>query len=349
MARFTSLALVAAGCAALAACSDNNPMQQKPAAPADAAAPAPGQHLGVVPLRGMLGGPRFANDGNELNHGDAKPGTGPTGQATTTGISYHGGPLLTASTKVAAVYWAGSTVYSGGPTPGTTGAGSSDGSNVGYFLNHIGGSPYFNINTTYYNSAGTHVANIVSYTQFWANNSYNVPASGASVSDAQMLSMLQYAFNNGKLTYNSGTLYLIFTKGTVNLGGGFGTQYCAYHSWGNVTVGGVTHSVLYAAMPDDYAKASACSSGYASPNGDLHADAEVSTTVHEIEETTTDMNGNAWYDSAGNENADKCAWNYGSTFTTANGGVANVTLGSKNFLIQQNWVNSGSGGCRLSW
>jgi len=220
---------------------------------------------------------------------------------------------------------------------------------VGYFLNHIGGSPYFNINTTYYNASGTHVTNSVAYTQFWANNSYNVPASGASVSDASMLSMLQYAFNNGKLTYNSGTLYLIFTKGTVNLGGGFGTQYCAYHSWGNVTVAGVTHSVLYAAMPDDYAKASACSSGAAAANGDPHADAEVSTLVHEIEETTTDMNGNAWYDSSGYENADKCAWTYGTTYTTSFGGTANVHLGTKDFLIQRNWVNSGSGGCYLSW
>jgi hypothetical protein len=102
-------------------------------------------------------------------------------------------------------------------------------------------------------------------------------------------------------------------------------------------------------MPDAYAKASACSNGTPSPNNDPHADAVVSVLVHEIEETTTDMNGNAWYDSTGQENADKCAWNFGTTFTTANGGVANVTLGTKSFLIQQNWINSGTGGCRLSW
>jgi hypothetical protein len=345
MARISSLVLAATGLVALAACSDNNPT----AARADAAAATQrgGEHLGIMPLRSP-NGPLFSNNGNETNHGEAKPGSGPSTQATGTGISYHGGPLLTSQTKVAAVYWSSSVIYTGGPTPGTTGAGSADGSLVGYFMSHVGGSPYFNINSTYYNAAGTHVANVVNYTQFYANNT-SVPASGASVSDAAMLSMLQTAFNTGKLTYDAGTLYNIFTKGTVNLGGGFGSQYCAYHSWGTVTVGGVARTVLYSAMPDDYAKPTACSSGLAAANGDAHADAEVSVLIHEIEETTTDMNGNAWYDSVGNENADKCAWNYGTTFTTALGGKANVTLGSKSFLIQQNWVNSGTGGCRLSW
>jgi hypothetical protein len=347
MARIPSLAAVTAGIVALAACSDANPNQ--PRITTVPTASTQGQHLGIAPVRSPRG-PLFENNGNELNHGEAKPGSGgPSTAATGTGISYHGGPLLTSQTKVAAVYWASTAVYNGGPTPGTQGAGSSDGSLVGYFMAHLGGSPYFNINTTYYNSAGTHVANIVNYTQFWANNSYGVPASGANVSDSQMLSMLQYAFNNGKLTYDAGTLYAIFTKGTVNLGGGFGTQYCAYHSWGNVTVNGVVRSVLYAAMPDDYAKASACSSGAAAANGDPHADAEVSVLAHEIEETTTDMNGNAWYDAQGYENADKCAWTYGTTYTTSFGGVANMRLGTRDFLVQRNWVNSGTGGCFLSW
>ncbi|MDB4948979.1 MAG: hypothetical protein JWM27_1628 [Gemmatimonadetes bacterium] len=71
--------------------------------------------------------------------------------------------------------------------------------------------------------------------------------------------------------------------------------------------------------------------------------------MHEMEETATDEMGNAWYDASAYENADKCAWNFGATFTTANGGLANVTLGTKSFLIQQNWINAGSGGCRLLW
>lgn len=343
MTRIPSFALATAGALLLAACSD----QPTATTPSAADQPQATRHLGVAPVR-TPNGPLYANNGNELNHGNAKPGGGGAA-ATGTGISFHGGPVLQAQTNVAAVYWAASTIYPGGPTPGATGAGSADGSNVGFFMSHVGGSPYFNINTTYTNASGTAIRNVVNYTQFWANNSYSVPTGTARVTDAQMLSMLQYAFANGKLTYDPNTLYAIFTSGTVNLGGGFGTQYCAYHSWGNVTIGGVSKQVLYAAMPDAYAKASACSNGTKSPNNDPHADAVVSVLVHEIEETTTDMNGNAWYDSTGYENADKCAWNFGTTFTTANGGVANVTLGGRSFLIQQNWINSGTGGCRLSW
>ena len=340
MARFTSLALVSAGMVALAGCADTTSItapSQAPAGSSTAQATAP--HYGMVPVRGAQATrPLFGRT------------TGPTGAAVPTGngINFHGGSVLL-TTKVAAVYWAGTRIYNGGPTPGTTGAGSADGSLVGYVMGHLGGSPYFNINTTYTNAAGTAISNSVSYTQFWANNSYNVPSSTATVSDAQMLAMLQYAFNNGKLTYDANTLYNIFTTGNVNLGGGFGSQYCAYHSDGYVTVGGVSKHVLYSAEPYDYAQRNGCSAGYAAANGDAAADMEVSTLSHEIEETTTDPYGDGWWNSStGEENADQCAWTYGSTFATTYG-TANITLGAKNFLIQQNWVNRSGGYCAKSY
>jgi hypothetical protein len=116
-----------------------------------------------------------------------------------------------------------------------------------------------------------------------------------------------------------------------------------------VTVNGVNRTVLYAAMPYNYAYPSACTNGTAAPNGDPGADAEVNTLAHETEETTTDLMGNAWFDSRGYENADKCAWNFGTTSIASNGGVWNITVGGKNFLVQQNWVNAGSGGCAKSF
>ena len=44
-----------------------------------------------------------------------------------------------------------------------------------------------------------------------------------------------------------------------------------------------------------------------------------SIIAHELEEAATDPDLNAWYDSRGDENADKCAWTFGTTYTAANG------------------------------
>ena len=36
--------------------------------------------------------------------------------------------------------------------------------------------------------------------------------------------------------------------------------------------------------------------------------------------------------------ADECAWKFGNTYTTANGAKANMKMGSRDFLVQQNWI-----------
>lgn len=290
-----------------------------------------GAHVHIMPVKSQA---------QEAHSEAGKPGSG-------SGMIYHGGPVLQAGTNVAAVYWASSAIFPGGPTPGSSGSGSQDGSLVGFFMSNIGGSPYFGINSSYTDGSGRAIVNSVSYTQYWANNT-SVPSNGQNVTDANMIAMLQSGINSGAITYDPSTLYAIFTAGTVNLGGGFGTQYCAYHTHGTVNVPGQgSKTILYAAMPYNNAYPGICTNGTASPNSDPGADAEVNTLVHEIEETTTDMLGTAWWDRRGYENADKCAWTWGTTQTASNGGVYNVTLNGTNFLIQQNWKNSGSGGCAM--
>jgi hypothetical protein len=257
-----------------------------------------------------------------------------------TGIFYHGGPIFHA-TKVAAIYWSSATIYNNGPAPATTGSGAKDGSLVGFFLRNLGGSPYFNINTTYFDGTGTHVGNSVTYTQFWADG--NGPA--GAVSDAQVQQEVLNAFTGGKLTYDPSTLYVVFSGPGVNLGGGFGTQYCAYHGHFSAAEG----DVKYAVLPYDWSDPLGCSAITGSgPNGDPGADTEVNTLAHETEETTTDEDLNAWFDRRGFENADKCAWTFGSTYAS-NGSTANMNLGGKDFLIQRNWVNASGGGCLLHW
>jgi hypothetical protein len=63
--------------------------------------------------------------------------------------------------------------------------------------------------------------------------------------------------------------------------------------------------------------------------------------IHEIDESLTDPFLHAYYDSKGAENADKCAWTFGTTTTVGTGATSymyNWTGGSYNYLIQQNWL-----------
>ncbi|MCE5295275.1 MAG: EXORDIUM family protein [Chlamydiales bacterium] len=85
-------------------------------------------------------------------------------------------------------------------------------------------------------------------------------------------------------------------------------------------------------------------------NGNAGADAMASVIAHELAEIMTDPYFTGWYDGRGEENADKCAWTYGTTYKAPNGSNANVKLGNRNYLIQQNWVNSSpSGRCSMHY
>jgi hypothetical protein len=330
-----------AGLLLAVSCSD----APTPTSPPNGAAPSFDQ--GGVPNAASAGNPyrhffAIRTDTAVLNaaHGG---GAGGGSKTTNTGIFYHGGPII-ASPKVAAIYWANSAIFSGGPTPGTVGLGSADGSMVGLFLRNLGGSGYWNINSTYADGSGAHVANSLSYAGYWADGN-GAPVSGQNVTDGQVQSEVVAGFTSGALAYDPATLYVVFSGPGVNLGGRFGSSYCAYH--GHFTWNG--NDVKYAVMPYAQTYPSACTAGSGiSPISDPAAAAEVNVLAHETEETATDQDLNAWYDRRGYENADKCAWKFGTTQSGATG-MYNETIGGVDWLIQMNWVNAGSGGCLQHW
>lgn len=288
--------------------------------------------------------------------GGGKPGGGGSATATQAGINYHGGrvaaPTAGSAFHVVSIYWSATQIYTGGPSSsGTDLSGTScvDGSLVGTFLNNLNDSAYYNINKTYWDNIGgslRYVSGNVVYDGCWADGS-NAPSGTQSVSDAAIRAEIVAGFSTGRLTYAADTIYSVFSAGGVNLGGQAFTQYCAYHghfSWTDST--NHVQDVIYAVMPYN-AYSTSCMGQAVGPNGDA-ADFEVNTLVHEIEEANTDPDLNAWYDRRGYENADKCAWTWGTTSTASNGAKYNVSLGGKNWLIQRNWKNAGSGSCAMS-
>src|ERR1043165_8728895 len=243
-----------AGAVSLAACSDTAITTPTRAASSDASLTQSPDIISANGRHVFHTKPWF--DANAAGNGHGHGGGG--GGTTNNGISYHGGPVLQAGTNVVAVYWAAGRIYANAPAPGSSSLDNSgDQSLVGSFLRSLGGSPYFNINSTYTDGSGRAIANAVAYTGYWANNT-NVPSNGQNVSDADMLSMLSSGFLSGALSYDANTLYAIFTAGTVNLGGGFGSSYCAYHWYGSVNTPSGTKTVRYAAMPYDHAYPGAC-------------------------------------------------------------------------------------------
>jgi hypothetical protein len=268
-------------------------------------------------------------------------GAASTGAVVTgNGINYHNGPVL--HTVNLYYIWYGNWATSDPTGPAI----------LNHFGNNIGGSPYFAINTSYGDTTGN-VPNAVTL-----KGSYTDTGTlGTSLSDTNILTLVSNAINSGQLgtagAADPNGLYMVLTAPGVKETSGFLTQYCGWHDWSTFNGTPIQFAFVGNAAGPSLSSCNGQLQNTASPNGDPGADAMVSVMAHELEETATDPQGTGWYDGSGNENGDKCAWNFGTTYS-ANGALANMTLGNansgvKNYLIQQNWLNAQGGKCALSY
>jgi hypothetical protein len=196
------------------------------------------------------------------------------------------------------------------------------------------------------------------------NSGYN-----ACVDDAQLRSEIGNVVSTHSLTTDLNHIYAIFLpKGVEScfysdagipsgqhnactINSTPTAAYCAYHS-----AFGSGNNSIYAAMPFPIYKSSTgftCSSDRGSrasetPNNNVDADTVISTLSHELSESITDPNGNAWYASDGNENGDLCAYIYGNVAGTA-GHLYNQTINGHHYLTQEEFSNKeykqGIAGC----
>jgi hypothetical protein len=258
--------------------------------------------------------------------GEAKPGGG----GGSNGINYNGGPVMNnASGNTIYYIWYGNW------------SGNSATTILPDFAQHLGGSPYWNINTSYYDSANKHIVNALTY---GGSTTVAYPY-GTSLSDAQIQQVVADAINSNALPKNTNAVYFVLTSADVTASSGFCTQYCGWHT--HATIAGSDIKYSFVGNPDKCP--TSCAAQTTSPNGNAGADGMASIIAHEAEEAASDPDLNAWYDRRGQENADKCAWTFGTEYTTSNGAKANMKLGTRDYLIQQNWVNASGGYCALSY
>jgi hypothetical protein len=217
-------------------------------------------------------------------------------------MTNHGGPVLT-STETEAIFWGNWS------SPGD----KIDG--IDSFFQGWGGSAMAGDSTEY---AGSNGAVTTASTYLGHVFDTTSPPNKALTTASAVAEACKVVGNNP----DPSAVYFIYTAT-----GAGRVSYCAWHSWGNCS-NGAPIQVAYMPNLDGIA---GCNPEDSSTGHSPGLAALVNVTSHELSEATTDPRGNAWFDSAGNENGDKCAWSFHDNVTLSNG---------SQWKVQMEWSNA---------
>jgi hypothetical protein len=240
-----------------------------------------------------------------------RPPRGVKAQVITGPLLNHGGPVMSAP-RVYVDFWDWTSDPSG------------EQAYLENFFADVGGTSWLNTVSQY---GGGYTGNLLAGT--WSDSS-SIPANPSD--GAIQWEAIQAADHFGvQLSPNA---VIVVATPTGHSTPGFGPGgFCAYHGEADF-IGPV---VAYINLPYMTDAGSGC--GHDSVNGANGALDGVSIAAgHELAETITDPQGNAWFDAGGNEIGDKCAWTNLADISTP-GGLA--------FAVQPLWSNAANG-CTLS-
>jgi hypothetical protein len=241
--------------------------------------------------------------GQAPNHG-AKPVKSPN-------LSWHGGNIMV-SAETTAIFW--------GPSWGKDGTTAFAGDKIAgldTFYTGIGGTPYAAGSSEYTDASHT-VGNTINHHGHFIDTS---TATGGGSTTAIQSEVCKVLKNNGITPLINGyyPVYVDVKRGNAG--------YCAWHSAGTCGSTPVQFAFFFNLDGD-----SGCDVRDTSDNGHSEGLAALANVSgHELSEARSDPRLNAWYDSSGEENADKCAWTFGPTVAFSNGST---------WKIQGNWSNS---------
>jgi hypothetical protein len=263
----------------------------------------------------------------------------PVSPRSNNGIQYNGGPVMNSPHGVN-VYF----IWYGDWSKDTAAQAV-----VTDFITHLGGSPYFNINTTYYNYQDGEIDPVKNRVNFMGGITDHY-SYGKSLSDDDVGNVIENAVTSGKLPADPNGVYALLTSADVHETSGFCTSYCAFHGYQPVTLPKINNLVIaFVGNVDQCAYNCASEYQLPTPNNNVGADGMVAAMAHELSESVSDPLGTGWINADGSENADLCEWTFGATEFLPNGSFYNVRLGSRPYLTQQIWVNARGGYCAMSW
>ncbi len=233
----------------------------------------------------------------------------PTGQARVSLLIYHNGPVIKTS-KTQAIFWGPQ--WTAGSFPADVVPG------IDQFYAGWGGSRYNALNTEY----GDATSKITSASTYLGHVFDGTAApTGALSTSAAVAEGCKISGQNP----DPNAIYVIYTPTFPS-----GVGYCAWHSWGNCS-NGKQIQVAYEPNPNGVA---GCDPADGTTGHSQMLASLVNTSAHEVAEAETDPRGTGWWDRQGNENADKCAWQFSALVTLNNGSA---------WKIQKNWSNAAKG------
>lgn len=242
-------------------------------------------------------------------------------------MRYHGGPVMTGPIRLYVLWF------------GDWSPNRRRQQILVHFMSNLT-SPWFAINRGYPDSRGRRVANSVRLAR---QVSVAAPAGRRRVTDADLAAAVRRSLEERRLPADASGIYVVLTSKSVDKVG-FLTRHCGWHDyfWFGST------SIKYAFVGDPTGPSlRVCAPQAVSPNGDAGADAMASTIAHEIAEAVTNPEFTGWFDDHGNENADRCAWQYGRRYRRGRA-WANMRLGRRHYYIQMNWRRGADPGCSLT-
>ena len=256
-------------------------------------------------------------------------------------ILYHDGAVMQNGSNVYFI-WYGNWVGNTAPTILTD------------FAAILGSSPYFKINKLYPDLNGGAPNGALIY----SGRVYDAYSHGSTLTVSDIQAIVADHIAAGRLPLDGAGIYIVIASADVTdiypLPDGSWTTFCTPNTFphhGMLILNGA--QMKYGFLGNAARCPSVLVPQSPSPNGDIYADAMASTLAHLLDVIVTSPWGNGgalggWYDRYGLENAQKCQGTYGQTYTAPNGARANIHLGARDYLIQQNWVNIRRGYCGLS-
>jgi hypothetical protein len=204
-------------------------------------------------------------------------------------LGYHGGPTL-GNASFQAIYW------------NSTLAASIRTSIDGFVNTYSDNLPYSNADRSAdYTIVQQYIgAYLLTPRTSFVDTSHDGRKVPNSYSDSAVRNYLASLFGNGQVLPDDTTVFgLYFPSGMriTSQGGSSCSAFCGYH--GHFAYNGL--DIKYAVFP--YTDCRACSMP-----GKQIIDILTIVTSHEIREAVTDPDLDAWYDGAGYEADDKCAW-----------------------------------------